>query len=376
VTPVRYRFLQQAADIRAYLSTLTSHGAIALDLEADSLYSYPEKVCLVQVSTPDDNVILDPLHGAEGMPGLAPLLADREILKVLHGGDYDVRLLKKEFGFELHNLADTMIGAQLLGRQRVGLADLLQEELGVEADKRYQRANWSRRPLPEDMLHYASLDTAYLLPLWRQLSDQLSLLGRLDWAREEFELLEQATPPEERPPSCFDIKGAHHLLPRQRAALQALLEVREETAKAWGRPPFKVVTNQVLLDWAQNPPSDRREVLQSRGANKGILRRLAPQVLTAVRTAQSLPVHDCPHRHLPSRPSLSQEEHLRLRRLKKARQTAAQRLGLSAGLLVNTRTLETLARAAPGEATDLLHSLLKHWQLKAIGPALDHVLQS
>jgi ribonuclease D len=230
--------------------------------------------------------------------------------------------------------------------------------------------------LPEDMLRYAALDTAYLLPLWQRLGDQLSRLGRLEWAREEFELLEQATPPEERPPSCFDVKGAHHLPPRQRAVLQALLEVREETAKAWGRPPFRVVTNQVLLSWAQDPPSDRQEVLQTRGANKGILRRLAPQVLAAVRTAQSVSVRDCPHRHLPSRPSLSQEERRRLRRLKKVRQAAAQRLGLSAGLLVNTRTLETLARASPGEATDLLHSLLKHWQLRVLGPALDHALQS
>ena len=375
ITPVRYRFLQQAADIHAFLSTLTSRSAIAVDLEADSLYSYPEKVCLVQVSTSDENVILDPLHGAEGMSALAALLADRETLKVFHGGDYDVRLLKKEFGVELHNLADTMMAAQFLGRQRVGLADLLSEELDVKVDKRYQRANWSRRPLPEDMLCYAALDTAYLLPLWAQLREQLSRLGRLDWGREEFQLLEQVTPPEERPPSCFDVKGAHRLAPRQRAALQALVEVREETAKAWGRPPFKVLSNQVLLNWAQNPPSDRWEVLQTHGANKGILRRLAPQVLAAVRTAQSRPLRDCPHRHSPSHSPLSEGEHRRLRRLKRVRQSAAQRLGLSAGLLVNTRTLETLARAAPDEAEHTLHSLLKHWQLKALGPALAKALQ-
>jgi ribonuclease D len=376
LTPVRYRFLTQAADIRACITSWTALRAIALDLEADSLYSYPEKVCLVQVSTADENVILDPLRGAEGMRTLSPLLADRGILKVLHGGDYDVRLLKRGFGFELHNLADTMIGAQLLGRQRVGLADLLKEEMGAQIDKRYQHANWSRRPLPEEMLLYAALDTAYLLPLWQRLSEQLSHLGRLNWAREEFELLEQATPAAERPPSCFDVKGAYHLPARQRATLQALVELREETARAWGRPPFKVLGNQVLLNWAQNPPLDHRELLQSRGASKGILHRLAPQILTALRAAQSVPVSDCPQRHLPSRPPLSQEEHRRLRRLKQVRQAAAERLDLSAGLLVNTRTLETLARAAPDEAAAMLQSLLKRWQITLLGPALLQALQA
>jgi ribonuclease D len=375
VTPVRYRFLQHTADIRAYLSSLAVHDAIAMDLEADSLYSYPERVCLMQVSTPDENVILDSLRASEGMRAFSPVLADQQILKVLHGGDYDVRLLKKEFGFELHNLADTMIGAQLLGRQRVGLADLLEEELAVQADKRYQRANWSERPLPQEMLDYAALDTAYLLPLWQQMRSQLADLGRLEWAREEFTLLEQATPAPQRPPSCYDIKGASHLQPTQRAILQSLVELREQIALDWTRPPFKVLSNQVLLDWAQNPPSHRREVLQTRRANKGILRRLAPQILRALRTAQSTPLRDCPQRHLPSRAPLSQEEHRRLRRLKKVRQTAAQCLDLSAGLLVNTRTLETLARAAPEEAADMVHSLLKRWQSEALGPALVHALQ-
>jgi ribonuclease D len=304
------------------------------------------------------------------MIAFSPILANRTILKVLHGGDYDVRLLKKEFGWELHSLADTMIGAQLTGHQKVGLADLLQEELGVHVDKRYQRANWSRRPLPREMLQYAALDTTHLLPLWQSIRSQLADLGRLAWAREEFAHLEQASPPPQRPPSCYDVKGASRLEPRQRAILQSLVELREETALAWNRPPFKVLSSQVLLTWAQDPPSDLQEVQQTPRANRGILRRLAPQILKALRAAQSTPLRDCPQRHLSSRQPLSQAERRCLRRLKEVRQVAAQRLGLSVGLLVNTRTLEALARAAPEEAKDLVRTHLKRWQFEVLGSGL------
>jgi len=375
VTAVRFRFIQQPSHVRAYLSSLASHHTFAIDLEADSLYSYPEKLCLVQLSTPAENVILDPLRAGDSLQGLWEALADGSIQKILHGGDYDVRLLKKEFGIELHNVVDTMIASQLAGHQRVGLADLLQEELCVHLDKRFQRANWSRRPLPEDMLRYAALDTAYLLPLWQRLRDQLSQLGRLHWAQEEFELLEQVSPPAEQPPSCFDVKGAHKLSPRQRAVLQALVELRERVAWAWGRPPFKVLGNQVLLKWAQSPPANHQDILETRAANRGTLRRLASEILAAVSSAKSKPVRDCPQRHHASRPPLTSKQNRLLRSLKKARQTAAQRLGLHVGLLVNTRTLETLARVEPAQAADELQSHLKRWQLEALGVQLLRVLQ-
>jgi ribonuclease D len=370
-----YRLLQEAADIRAFLTSLSGCEAIALDLEADSLYSYPEKVCLVQVSTGDDNVVLDSLRGRSGLQAFPPILADRTVLKVLHGGDYDVRLLKKEFGWQVHNLADTMIAAQLTGRQNLGLADLLNEELGISIDKRFQRANWAQRPLPEEMLRYAALDTAHLLPLWQGMRSELAGLGRLAWAREEFALLEQAAPPPQRPPSCYDVKGATRLEPRQRAILQSLVEVREETALAWNRPPFKVLSDQVLLAWAEDPPSDVQQVRETPRANKGILRRLAPQIVKALRAAQSTPLRDCPQRHLRSRPPLSQTQRRSLRRLKEVRRLAAERLGLSVGLLVNTRTLETLTRAPPEEVSDAVRAQLKGWQFEVLGPGLVQALR-
>jgi len=374
VTSVRYRFLTQAQEIRDYLHILQSEPALAIDLEADSLYSYPEKVCLVQISTPSANTILDPLSGGEGIQALGTVLANQAIAKVLHGGDYDIRLVKKEYGFETLNVVDTMIGAQLAGRAKVGLAALLEEEFGVQVEKRYQRANWSARPLATELLRYAALDTAHLLQLWKRIRQELIRLGRLAWAQEEFSLLEAVAPPPKRAPSCFDIKGARRLTPKQQAILQALVEVREETARAWNRPPFKVLSNQVLLNWAQSPPLNRKQVLKTPRAGKGILRRLAPRIVNAVHKARSLPLEACPrHSPTPYFP-LTDEQKLRLKRLKKVRREAARRLGLSAGLLVNSETLEQLSRAAPQEALGLLETVLKRWQLEVLGPALRRAL--
>ncbi len=375
MTSVPYRLLSSASEIGHLLQQLEAEREVAIDVEADSLYSYPEKVSLVQVSTASSNAILDPLRGRAGMQGLHTVLADADILKVFHGGDFDIRLLKKHFDLQVHTVADTMIAAQLVGRERVGLSALLEQEFGLHLDKRFQRANWSRRPLRPEMLRYAALDTAYLLSLWRRLRGELQRLGRLDWAREEFQLLEEVTAVPERPPSCFDVKGAHHLLPRQRAILQSLLELREETARDWDRPPFKVLSNQVLLAWATSPPANQREVQQTPRANRGILRRLAPRILRAVREAQSTPLKKCPHRDLRSLPPLTDDQRRRLQRLKRVRRAATEQLGLSAGLVVNSATLERLARAAPGDATKMVKTVLKRWQFQALGPSLQQALR-
>jgi len=269
---------------------------------------------------------------------------------------------------------DTMIGAQLAGRAKVGLADLLQDEFGVHLEKRYQRANWSARPLSPQQLQYAALDTAWLLPLWRNIREQLVSLGRLEWAEEEFRLLEAVVPSPERGPSCFDIKGYQQLSARELAILQALVELREETARAWNRPPFKVLSNRVLLRWAQSPPSNPGQVVQTPGAGRDLLRRLAPQIVAAIRRAKSLPEEDWPRRELtPYRP-LTPEQKRRLRRLKTARSEASKRLGLDAGLLVSSKTLEKLARADPKESKGLLEDSLKHWQLHVLGSAIRRAL--
>ena len=357
-----YRFFDRSPDVAEYFSSVSGEPVLALDLEADSLHHYPEKICLVQLSTPSGTAILDPLVASEVLDGLESVLADAAVRKIVHGGDYDVRLLKRERGGTVRNLFDTMIAAQLTGRERFGLAALLEEHFGVVLDKRYQRADWSRRPLGPELLAYAAADTAHLHALSGRLAAELSALGRLAWAEEEFRLLERIEPGLPKKPSCLDLKGAGRLAPRQFARLQALLEMRDELARAWDRPPFMVLGNQTLIDWAQRPPATRHDLVQTPGAGRAVLERVADRVLEALERGEAVPEQECPRPEPSRRTVLSASEASRLARLKSVREEAARRLALAPGLLVNGATLERLAREGVGSA-----GLLKHWQAEALG---------
>jgi len=359
-----YRFLDRGPQVAAFFAEVSAEPVLALDLEADSLHHYPEKICLVQISTPTTTAILDPLAAPEVLDGLESVLADAAVRKIVHGGDYDVRLLKRERGVRVRNLFDTMIAAQFTGRERFGLAALLEEHFGVVLDKRHQRADWSRRPLGPALLAYAAGDTAHLHALCGLLAAQLAGLGRLGWAEEEFRLLEQIEPGAPKKPWCLDLKGTGRLAPRQLARLQALLELREELARAGDRPPFMVLGNQTLIDWAQAPPAGRCELLQTPGAGRSVLERVADRVLAALSLAEAVPEPECPRAEPQRRVVLDAGEASRLARLKAAREEAAKRLGLAVGLLVNGATLEKLAREGLAGA-----GLLKPWQAEALGEA-------
>lgn len=371
---VSYRFVSDPHQAVVYLRSLSCESRLAVDVEADSLYSHPEKVCLIQMSTAAENVVLDVLAVGDALDSLGELLADGAVTKVFHGGGFDIRMLKKAYGFGVRNVADTMLASQLTGRSSIGLSDLLDEAFGVQLQKKYQRANWSERPLEQEMLSYAALDTAYLLPLWNVLEAELEELGRLGWAKEEFELLEAVEPAPNRPPCWFDIKGAHRLQPRQRVSLQSLVELRDAVARSWDRPPFKVLGNEVLLGWAQHPPETGREVMDTPRASKGVLRRLLPRVLRTLQEAQRRSAKSCPQHEALRRPAMTTAQRQRVRRFKHVRAVEAERLGLEPGLLATSATLATLARAEPQQAPQTLRRVLKKWQLQVLGgPLLEAV---
>ncbi len=374
MTSLEYRLLRTRNDVRRLAERLGRETRFALDLEADSLHSYREKVCLVQVTAAGRHWIVDPLAAAGWAEELAGVLADPRVEKVMHGADYDIRLLKKTVGVAVRGVFDTMIAAQFTGRTRFGLAALLEELFGVRLDKRFQKADWSRRPLGPDLLAYAVLDTAHLLALRDRLAAQLEVLGRRSWVDEEFALLEAVTPAEDTGPVCWRLKGAGRLPRRQLAVLQAVLDVRDRLARRRNRPSFKVLPNAALLGWAQDPPRTRDQVLSTPGANRSVLERLADDVLEAVRAAEALPADALPRPPHNGRPPLTEQEEAVLKRLKRARTRASKRLDLAPGLLVNSATLELLARQPAGAAEGWLHRHLKNWQREAVGADLEQAL--
>jgi len=177
--------LTEVADI------LSRQAEIAVDLEMDSLHHYREKVCLVQVSTREQSWLIDPL-ALESLTPLAGPLANPEIVVVMHGSDYDIRSMHRDFGLEVTNLFDTMIAARFLGIAEFGLAALLRARFGIELNKKYQKADWSKRPLSREMCAYATADTSDLLALCDQLRAELVNKGRLEWLEEECRLVCQA----------------------------------------------------------------------------------------------------------------------------------------------------------------------------------------
>jgi len=370
--PPAYRYISEPAAAEEAFRSLAAESEIAFDLEADSLHNYREKICLVQISSPSENIIVDPFACREAFHVLESLLGDAGIRKVLHGSDYDIRLLKKDLGCGVRNVFDTMVAAQLTGREQYGLAALLEESFSVSLNKKHQRADWSVRPLTEDLLAYAVLDTAWLLQLKELLEEDLSRLGRLSWAEEEFRLLEEIEPQPAKELSALNVKGARRLEPRQQVLLQGLLEIREKAAEELDRPPFKVLSNQVLLAWAENPPLSRKNILATRGASKRILAHLADDLLASL----AGPVQDVelPRGRRESFAPMTGEERKRLQLLKEVRAGMEEKLSLPPGLLVNSATLEKMARMEVGEALDFIASGLKDWQREVAGEELARVL--
>lgn len=366
-----FRYLEKPEQISDYLGSLKFEAVVAIDFEASSLFTYKEKICLAQISTRDEVAIVDALSSPRALKALGPVLADPKIEKIFHGGDYDIRLLKKEYGFEISNIFDTMPAAQLTGREKVGLAALLEENFQVNTDKKYQRSDWTARPLSADQLAYAALDVEYLIQLKELLENELKALGRHAWAMEEFQLLEAVAPTERKQPWCRDVKGARKLPPEQLGRLQSLLEMREIAAESWDRPSFKTISNSVLLAWAENPPKNRKEIEDNPSVGRKAKRTLCDKILYAVENPKDIS-NDARNRPAPGQAyePLNADQEKRLKKLKKARTETSRQLGIDPGLLVNTATLERLARKEPDQIAEEMTLCMKKWQLEAIGEAL------
>ena len=215
------------------VADLAAHpaDAVALDTEADSFHHYYEKACLLQLSRDGAAWLVDPLAGLD-LDRLFALLSDRRLL--LHGADYDLRLLSRGYGFRPREIFDTMVAAQLLGLKEIGLAALLSQRLGVTLDKSSQRADWSRRPLSPTLVAYAASDVLHLHALVASLEADLAARGRTAWHAEECArlLAQDLSPAPEDPETDWRIKGSNGLAPKERAFLRELWRAREERARA------------------------------------------------------------------------------------------------------------------------------------------------
>jgi len=273
--------VEDAEGIEALVERISAEPVVALDTESNSFHVYRERVCLIQISTRTSDWVVDAL--AVDPRRLEPILAGAPAL-VLHGADYDVRCLKREYGFALPGLFDTMVAARRLGRTELGLSALVERHFGVRLAKVHQRSDWGRRPLTPEQVKYAALDTHFLLPLHDILARELRERSLMDEARKEFGRVAAVEPR----PKVFDLegwkrlKGARELDATGRAILRALWIAREERASALDRPPFKVMPEQAMLEVARRRPRCEEELLRIAGVTPVVLRRMGEAALAAI----------------------------------------------------------------------------------------------
>lgn len=369
----RIHWITETEQLEAVVQA-AARGPLALDTEADSLHRYPEKVCLVQLHAGGQGHLIDPLAGLDLSPLRTPLV-NPETLKIFHGADYDLRVLHRDFGLEIRGLFDTMVAARLVGELAFGLAALLDRYFGVSLDKKFQRADWSRRPLPAAMARYAALDTEYLEALAGKLRRELERLGRISWAEEEFRRLETVRWNSEPDPESFrKIKGSARLGRRGLAALRELAARREAEARRRGRPPFMVLSNDTLVRLAAELPATEAELAGLPGLPDGWRRgRSARTLLDAVRSALQIPDEELPERRSRNRPVRSPGHDSRLRRLCRERDALAASLRIEPSVLAAKPVLEqVLLGVERGEEPDAVPDL-RTWQAELLRPAFDRI---
>ncbi|HEU4524385.1 MAG TPA: ribonuclease D [Gemmatimonadales bacterium] len=372
------RLIQTGTELAALAARLRSEPLLAVDTEAASFHRYVDRVYLLQISSREETAVVDPLATA-GLDPIGELLADPAIEIIFHDADYDLRLLNREYGYTAHTLFDTRIAAQLLNEPGVGLAALLEKHLGVRLDKRFQRADWSARPLSPEMLDYAASDTRYLPQLRDILRQRLEERGRLGWAQEEFALLEdiRPTPADQAEPGWLRLKGAKALRGRELAILRELWEWRESAARRADRATFRILNNDPMLTMAKSPPTDLAALKAIPGVSSDQAERRGRDLLAAIRRGLELPEGDLPRLTRPPRrvPDLAYEE--RLERLKAARNRLAQEHDLAPGVVCPNGTLEAIARLDPKTTADLAGvTELRRWQLREFGGELLQALRA
>ena len=373
--PPAYTFIDQPEHLAPLLAALDRVGEIALDTEADNLFRYRTHVCLLQIMA-DREIFLVDLLAPLPLDGLWPRLARQHL--IMHGSDFDLRLLYDFCGFTAHSLFDTMMAAQLLNLPRVGLASLLEQHFGVVLAKEGQKANWSRRPLAQKLVDYAALDVLYLPALRDILRAELERRDRLGWQEQrcQWQIESARTGFPQNDEHAWRIGRSERLGPRGQCVLWSVWHWREATARQLDQPPFKITGNDLLIEIASRADAGLPEEAILAVDLGRRHQRLFRSLTDAVRAGLAKNPSSLPRRRrgrdanwLP----LNAAELALQDRLKADRDRVAQRLNLDPTLIANRSQLAQIARDP-----DHLDDILLPWQADLLRnePALANSSQS
>lgn len=356
------------------VARLQIESRLAIDLEANSMHAYREEVCLIQISVLNQDYIVDPLSDIDLAP-FGDLLADPDVEKVFHAAEYDLFLMKRQFGWEMRNLFDTLWAARILGHQRYSLANLLDKFYGVKLNKRYQKSNWCKRPLSSAQLSYAQYDTHYLLRLRDDLAAELAEAGRVEEAEEIFAEQTDVEPPDISfdPDSFWSIRGARKLSRRQQAILKALTIYRDKEARRRDRPHFKVLGDRTLMELARRAPRRKEELSRVHGMSRGQMRRYGRDLLRVIDKARR---HDPPRRPRRNRRPPDDVLH-RYDLLHQWRKERGRERGVESDVIVSKDALWEMARRNP-QTVEALREIegIGDWRRQAYGEEIVALLRN
>lgn len=369
-----FLLITQPAQLQQMVAALRQAGRFALDTESNSLYAYHYQVCLIQVSTAQQDYLIDTL-ALPDQELLAALAAEGSCEVTMHAAENDILLLHRDFGFVFDRVFDTLWGARILGWERPGLASILQEQFEIKLDKSMQRADWGSRPLSARQCEYARLDTHFLLDLRDRQEQELRASGRWQEAQETFAALRHIRWEEKEAPTFWRLPGANDLTPQEQGVLAALFAWREQAAAQRDLPPFKVLHNETLLELAQAQPDSERALRAVRGISQRLPRQTARQLLAAIEQGRRAePPPPPPRNHFAPRPD--EQVLARFDRLRAWRSRTAQSRGVEPDVVLTNQVLMAIARENPADLSSLAAlNLFGPWKLQTYGAALLDVVR-
>lgn len=374
---VNYQFIDSLTGLEDFAKSLEEVPSVAVDLEADSMYHFKEKVCLLQMAAGAASVVIDPIK-IKDMSFLKPLFFNRKIKKVFHGADYDVRSLYRDFNIKINNLFDTQVACMFLGYQETGLNSVLQQKFGISLNKKYQKKDWSVRPLPEKMMEYAVADVAYLILLAEMLEKELEKKGRLEWVHEENKILSTVRPvSNDDNPLYLKFKGAGKLDRRSLAVLEALLQFRMHIAEKKDKPLFKIFSNNALMKVALKKPVDLPNLKKAEGFSPKQINMYGNSVIDIVDNALQIPQNELPLYPKRRVPRVDASVSARVKALKSWRDSKSQSLEIDPGLLCNNFLINAVAVQNPlnVKALEKIEGM-KNWQRKEFGRGIIEILRN
>jgi ribonuclease D len=356
------------------LDVLQDEKVIAVDTEADGFHSYREQVCLVQVTGAGEDFIVDPFADFD-MGGLGDVLADPKRIKLFHDSEFDILILKRDYGFDFANLFDTRVAAAVLGSKAPGLASVLLDHFDVELDKSMQRSDWSRRPLTDQQVAYARLDTHYLVDLYYEQHAALAKEDLMMVLDTECRRLEKTIPPPHvfRPGDFAKVKGGKDLRPMARTILRELFILRDALAKEKNVPPFRILGNHVLLALAEERPRSVQSLGNVKGCSSLVRGRYGNDIIDVIEDALDMdPIEQWPRAPRKANAEDFTEEEQELNdRLKTVRKKACDRHDIEAAYLMHRSALANIARALPRNLDQLEEaSGFEPWQTDWFGDDL------